>query len=49
MISRSCTGYSGSHACTGIIVGSTANADPTDKPTTNPTASNPDNTDIIEL
>ena len=26
MISRSCTGYSGSHACTGISVGSTINA-----------------------
>ena len=32
-----------------LSVGSTVNADPTDKPTSNPTASNPDNTDIIEL
>lgn len=32
-----------------LSVGSTANADPADKPTANPTASNPDNTDIIEL
>lgn len=42
-------GYSGSHACNGIIGRFHGQRGPTDKPTTNPTASNPDNTDIIEL